>query len=79
MPREVTHTARGPRKLTKEDFDNEKGDVAICQCGLSDGYPFCDGSHRRTEAEDPEVRYKYVDGERLVVASMEFADPDEER
>ena len=75
MPREVTHTATGPRKLTRADFENEKENVAICQCGLSDDYPFCDGSHRRTGDESPERLYKYVHGERRLVAAIEYADP----
>ena len=76
MPREVTHTATGPRRLTPDDVDPEKGDVAVCTCGLSEEYPFCDGSHSRTEGEDPDTTYKYVDGERRVVAAVEYGDPD---
>lgn len=73
--REVTHDATGPLRLTPEDVDAEKGDVAVCLCGLSDEYPFCDGSHRRTEGEREGVRYKYVDGARRRV---HLSYPDEE-
>jgi CDGSH-type Zn-finger protein len=74
MAREVTHTATGPRIVTPEDIDEEKGDVAICMCGLSDEYPFCDGSHRQTEDEDPGEVYRYEDGERRRIERTEFAD-----
>ncbi len=74
MPREVTLDARGPRFLDADDVDPEKGDVAVCQCGLSDEFPFCDGSHRATEDEAEDRRYKYVDGERREIARIEFAD-----
>ena len=76
MPREVTHTATGPKIITPEDIDDEKGDVAVCLCGLSASYPFCDGSHRRAEGEDADERYKYVDGERRRV-TVAFVDEEE--
>jgi CDGSH-type Zn-finger protein len=69
----VTHTATGPTLITPADIDEEHGDVAVCLCGLSEEYPFCDGSHRRTEGEDSDERYKYVDGERRRV-TVEFVD-----
>jgi CDGSH-type Zn-finger protein len=65
--REVTHTDRGPYIVTPDDIHDEKGDVAVCRCGLSDEYPFCDGNHELAESEEPGVRYKYVDGERREV------------
>lgn len=75
--REVTHEARGPRIITLDDVDEDKGDIAVCLCGLSDEYPFCDGSHKVTEDEEDGVRYKYegdrADGERHVV-SYDFED-----
>lgn len=67
MAREVTHTEISPRIIDAEDIDKEKGDIAICRCGLSAEYPFCDGSHRATVDEDSDTTYRYEregDGER---------------
>jgi CDGSH-type Zn-finger protein len=77
MPREITHDANGPHRIDESDIDDEKGDIAICMCGLSAEYPFCDGSHVATTDEDPDIRYKYVndddEGERRVIAEMVYA------
>lgn len=73
MTRDVPLDATGPRFLDEDDIDEGKGDIAVCQCGLSDGFPFCDGSHRQAESEDEEL-YRYVDGERRRVATVTFAD-----
>jgi len=78
MVREITHEATGPLKLDESDLDEEKGDVAVCLCGLSGEYPLCDGSHRATEDEAAGAVYKYegddADGERREIGEIVFAD-----
>lgn len=61
MSRLVELDATGPRKLDESDLDPEKGDVAVCRCGLSEDFPFCDGSHRATGTETDGVCYRYVE------------------
>ena len=82
MGRLIEHEATGPRKLDESDIDPEKGDIAVCQCGLSDEYPFCDGSHRQTDGEEEDTTYRYVDDECTdqcrVVERVVFADGSEE-
>lgn len=77
MTRLVELDATGPRRLSSDDLDPEKGDVAVCQCGLSDDFPFCDGSHRVTEDEGEDLCYRYVDDEneeRRVVEDIVLAE-----
>ena len=78
MAREVTHRERKPYKIDLDDFDPEKGNVAICQCGLSATRPFCDGSHRNVRDEADGVRYKYEDDDdrnpRHVIERIVFED-----
>lgn len=78
MAREVTHEARGPAVLDEDDLDEDDGQVYVCQCGLTDDMPLCDGSHEATADEERDVRYKYedddADGERRVVEEIVFAE-----
>ena len=78
MAREITHEATGPLYLDEGDIDPEKGDIAVCLCGLSANYPFCDGSHRVTEDEESDELYKYegddADGPRRVIEEIVYAD-----
>lgn len=72
--RDVTHADDGPVFLDEDDLHPEKGDVAVCRCGRSDDYPFCDGTHRTVEDEPDDDLVRYVDGERKRVVAVEFAD-----
>ncbi len=59
MVREVTHDAKGPAPITDADLAERDGTAFVCQCGLSDDKPYCDGSHNNVGDEEEGVLYKY--------------------
>lgn len=65
MARLIKKTAHGPEIV---DCGGEK--KKICRCGLSDNQPWCDGSHSKTDEEDPAKMYIYKHGVR-----QEIVDP----
>ena len=67
MARKIIKEEKGPYIVDEEEFEEQGGNIAICQCGLSDNKPFCDGSHQATADEEDDVVYEYDDGERRVV------------
>jgi CDGSH-type Zn-finger protein len=78
MTREVTHDANGPVPVGEEELEEQGGTAYICQCGLSDNKPYCDGSHVETGDEEEDVVYKYEDDDdenpRHEVEEIVFAD-----
>ncbi|MDY7080941.1 MAG: CDGSH iron-sulfur domain-containing protein [Halobacteria archaeon] len=78
MSRLIEHDQQEPEVIGEDEFEEEHGGtVAVCQCGLSDNYPFCDGSHNATSDEEEGKLYRYEgdddEGERHEVDSIEYA------
>jgi CDGSH-type Zn-finger protein len=74
MAREVTHEANGPVPVDEDDLESQGGTAYICQCGLSDNKPYCDGSHNNTADEEADTLYKYDGDSRRVIENIEYAD-----
>jgi CDGSH-type Zn-finger protein len=74
MAREVTHDANGPTPIDEDDLEEQGGTAYICQCGLSDNKPYCDGSHNDTTDEGEGELYKYEDGSRKQITEIVYED-----
>ncbi len=69
MARKVIQEEQGPYAIDEDELEAQGGGIYICQCGLSDNKPYCDGSHNATADEEDGVVYEYdSDGERHVVS-----------
>lgn len=68
MARLVRLEPTGPLKIEAANVPADKP-LWICQCGLSQKYPFCDGAHKITRAEQPDMLYRYsADGKSVIEA-----------
>lgn len=74
MAREVTHDAEGPVQIDEADLNEQGGTAYICQCGLSDDKPYCDGSHNDVADEAEGTVYKYDGTDRREIAEIVYAD-----
>lgn len=81
MAREVNHDENGPTEIDEEDLEEQGGSAFICQCGLSDNKPYCDGSHGATADEEEGKDYKYEndddENDRHEIEEIEFVEEDE--
>ncbi|HJQ93007.1 MAG TPA: CDGSH iron-sulfur domain-containing protein [Candidatus Thermoplasmatota archaeon] len=57
MARIVELKDSSPLLVKAEHLTN--GVCAVCRCGLSGKWPFCDGTHKATIGEDPAKLYHY--------------------
>ena len=60
----VKLAGKAPKIITENEAQFP---IGICTCGLSKNFPFCDGSHKRTEDEESGVVYIYDENARVQV------------
>ncbi len=66
MARLIKHAAQGPQEVKTQSGDS----VWVCMCGISNKYPLCDGSHKRTKDEEPNKTYVYDKENRTEVTEV---------
>jgi len=62
MARLVRHERTGPIKIEPQDKP-----IFICGCGLTQNFPFCDGSHKSCTDEQEGTLYVYDASRQKVV------------
>lgn len=62
MARLVRTEATGPIRIDPQDKP-----IFICACGLSQNFPFCDGTHKVCKSEEAGTLYRYDPATKQVV------------
>ena len=68
MARMIRHEATGPIRIDPQDKP-----IFICGCGLTKNVPFCDGSHKACNGEQPDKLYIYDSAREQVIEERDDA------
>jgi CDGSH iron-sulfur domain-containing protein 1 len=60
MTRILERSETGPMKIGRDEIAGDA--IYLCRCGLSRNQPYCDGTHKMTRDEAPNVLVRYVVG-----------------